>query len=528
MSFKPRAIVAVRNKTRIQTIDLEMKSKTHNFVANGIVVGNSHSAAYAMVAARTLYLKVHFPMEFYCAFMGSIGKTKEDRERLRAFCGDAASHGVNVAGADINDSKVNFTISPNAKDPSGEVIRFGLMHIKKVGKQARVIVENQPYRSFGDFLKRGCHRKDAVANLVKAGAFDCFFHNRHALLEYYDLWIKASKKAVGPMRARRFFRGVGMPKDQIKEALEEFAQYSEKLATGMTDEDVVASENESDLEDNEDNSDTVEKMGQDIPLMDMDHEEMKSDDPPPPMPPKKVRVEVDDFLIYANRRYGDLVDEDMFEIGIEEAIGDIEVPELDESDVIDYIPAQRLEMAEEAYGVMTNFINPINHVTVPIRWIRNYDTPLHENKNVDDDDGIDIKSMGQTIGIKPIYLQKEIDGYVVKSESRKSQRGNRYQRVLIDDGYDRAWLTIFNHAWDGTGGGEFAHDEDGCRIQVGTSVKGDPTYLREGRTPLRDIIKEKRILRFKIKEGSKWGFTLAEFEEDVVTILPTTNDWASG
>src|SRR5207237_5704422 len=43
----------------------------HNFVADGLIVHNSHSAAYAHVTYHTAYLKAHYTAEFLAALLSS-------------------------------------------------------------------------------------------------------------------------------------------------------------------------------------------------------------------------------------------------------------------------------------------------------------------------------------------------------------------------------------------------------------------------------------------------------------------------
>src|SRR5680860_1067686 len=49
-----------------EVYDVEMENPNHTFVTkSGIVTCNSHSAAYALTAYISMYLKVHFPLEFW-------------------------------------------------------------------------------------------------------------------------------------------------------------------------------------------------------------------------------------------------------------------------------------------------------------------------------------------------------------------------------------------------------------------------------------------------------------------------------
>ena len=52
------------------TYDLTVE-EDHNFVADGLVVHNSHSTAYALIAYMTAYLKAHYQVEFMAALLSS-------------------------------------------------------------------------------------------------------------------------------------------------------------------------------------------------------------------------------------------------------------------------------------------------------------------------------------------------------------------------------------------------------------------------------------------------------------------------
>ena len=45
----------------------------HNFVADGLIVHNSHTAAYAQIGYQTAYLKTHYPAEFMAVRLGVHG-----------------------------------------------------------------------------------------------------------------------------------------------------------------------------------------------------------------------------------------------------------------------------------------------------------------------------------------------------------------------------------------------------------------------------------------------------------------------
>src|SRR5690606_178047 len=84
----------------------------------------SHSAAYAVVAYQTAYLKANYPVEFMAAVLtAELGNA----EKVAHFIDEALAMGIEVQGPDVNESRENY--APVA----GGKIRFGLAGIKGVG-----------------------------------------------------------------------------------------------------------------------------------------------------------------------------------------------------------------------------------------------------------------------------------------------------------------------------------------------------------------------------------------------------------
>jgi DNA polymerase-3 subunit alpha len=129
----------------------------------------SHSAAYALVAYQTAYLKAHYPVEFMAALLTS---EKDNTDKIIRYIAACRSQGVDVLPPDINESELDFSVA-------GEKIRFGLGAVKNVGRKAiDAILESRtdgPFASLEDF----CHRVDlqrvnrrVMESLIKCGAFD--------------------------------------------------------------------------------------------------------------------------------------------------------------------------------------------------------------------------------------------------------------------------------------------------------------------------------------------------------------------
>lgn len=140
----------------------------------------SHSAAYAIVAYRTAYLKCHYTCEFMAALLTSV---VDESSKITLYIEDLARMGIQVLPPSVNESFMNFTSDNGA-------IRFGLLAIKNIGNTfIEVIVKERQargrYTSLYDFCKR-THGKEfnkrAVEGLIKSGAFDGLGMNRREMI----------------------------------------------------------------------------------------------------------------------------------------------------------------------------------------------------------------------------------------------------------------------------------------------------------------------------------------------------------
>jgi DNA polymerase-3 subunit alpha len=145
----------------------------------GYGFNKSHSAAYALVAYQTAWLKAHYPVHFMAALLTT---EKDHTDKLVQYVGEAREMGVDVLPPDVNRSDLYFTVE-------GEKVRFGLAAVKGVGEQAVLsILEARRglgrFSSLDDFCEavdRRLLNRRALEALIKAGALDVFGH-RAALL----------------------------------------------------------------------------------------------------------------------------------------------------------------------------------------------------------------------------------------------------------------------------------------------------------------------------------------------------------
>ena len=152
---------------------------------SGYAFNKAHSAAYALIAYWTAYLKTHYPVEFMAALLQN-ERTNKDKTAL--YLGEARRMGIRILAPDINESVSEYSAV-------GDVVRFGLGAIRNVGDKvvADIIKERQgprgKYVNFMDFIKRvpmEVLNKRTVESLIKGGAFDGIDPNRRALFQIHD------------------------------------------------------------------------------------------------------------------------------------------------------------------------------------------------------------------------------------------------------------------------------------------------------------------------------------------------------
>lgn len=183
----------VFEKYRTQFVDGGMKSlgwneesvqQLYDQVASfsGYGFNLSHSVCYSVLSARLLYLKTHYPLEFFAAILSC----EDDEDKIKEYRAEAERFGIKIKPVDINVSDVKFAIR-------GEEIYVGLSNIKGIGVEvARRIVEGQPYTSFSDFLNKFGTDASVVKPIVGLRLFK--EADPVSLYEFYEYYKNETKK----------------------------------------------------------------------------------------------------------------------------------------------------------------------------------------------------------------------------------------------------------------------------------------------------------------------------------------------
>ncbi len=170
--------------------DAAVAGKIYDIVEKfaGYGFNKSHSAAYALVAYQTLWMKVHYPADYLAALMTG---DKDSKEKIVAYVAELRRLGIRISPPDVNQCQYDFIASDD-----GEVV-YGLCGISGIGYGAvEEIVNNRksgPYVDLFDFCCRVDLKKfsrSALETLIWVGAFDRIGPHRSAILEALDVAIK--------------------------------------------------------------------------------------------------------------------------------------------------------------------------------------------------------------------------------------------------------------------------------------------------------------------------------------------------
>lgn len=159
----------------------------------GYGFNKSHSAAYALVAYQTAWLKAHYPAAFMAAVMSS---DMDNTDKVVTFIDECAHMKLKVLPSSINHSMYPFTVVDDA------TIIYGLGAIKGVGESAIDCITEEreaggKYTDLFSFCQRLDLRKvnrRVLEALIKSGAFDDWNVERAILTASLEKALKVAEK----------------------------------------------------------------------------------------------------------------------------------------------------------------------------------------------------------------------------------------------------------------------------------------------------------------------------------------------
>jgi DNA polymerase-3 subunit alpha len=134
----------------------------------------SHALAYIIISYRCLWLKAHYPAEWWASVMSNC-----KREKMIKYMGIARAEDVEFGTLDFNKMTQAF-------DVEGDKILIGIESIKGIGtKSATKIAGIRDCANIDELVKQTGKDKIAYERLIKLGAFDRVHPNRRALWHWY-------------------------------------------------------------------------------------------------------------------------------------------------------------------------------------------------------------------------------------------------------------------------------------------------------------------------------------------------------
>lgn len=178
---------------KANTIDADKAERVFDLMAKfaGYGFNKSHSAAYALIAYQTAYLKAHYPAQFMTALLSC---DMSNTDKIVVYINECRENNISVLPPDINESVHDFRVVDDQ-------IRFGLAAVKNVGDSAidSIIEERQkdgPYTSLSDFCNRIDSRRvnsRVIESLIKSGSFDSIGYKRSQLMAVVDIALDQAK-----------------------------------------------------------------------------------------------------------------------------------------------------------------------------------------------------------------------------------------------------------------------------------------------------------------------------------------------
>ena len=197
-------VVEITSRGVQDVYDLEVDGD-HNFVADGLIVHNSHSAAYALIAYQTAYFKAHHPAAFMAANLTAL---MGDSDSVKGLVEDSRVLGLTVEPPNVNLGVYRF------EPVDVKTIRYGLGAIKGTGQGAIEHIICVRGASLFENLFEFCARIDrhivnrrVVEALVRAGAFDSVDADRARLFASVGRAMEAAERAASSAGQANLFGG---------------------------------------------------------------------------------------------------------------------------------------------------------------------------------------------------------------------------------------------------------------------------------------------------------------------------------
>ncbi len=189
----------------------------------------SHSAAYALIAFQTAFLKTYYPSEFMAALLSS---EQNNVKKVAKYIDELKRMDIELLPPSINNARGEFVaINKEGK----EYIVYGLAAIKSVGIPAvtnLLSVRGEGFKTIDEFIKKidpAKINKRTIESLIKVGAFDEYGYSRKCLMDNIERICEMSRKLAEIKRnASASIFGFEESTDSIKLELKNTQEFSLK------------------------------------------------------------------------------------------------------------------------------------------------------------------------------------------------------------------------------------------------------------------------------------------------------------
>ncbi|MDX9812199.1 MAG: DNA polymerase III subunit alpha [Bacteroidales bacterium] len=158
----------------------------------GYSFSKAHSASYAVESYQSIFLKVHYPLEFMVAVINNFGGFY----KTWVYFHEATRYGASVKLPCVNRGRYKTSIT-------GKDIFTGFIHILSINHNLAMSIEEirskeGDFRDLNDFVTRVCPGLEQLLILIRAGAFRFTGKNKAQLM--WEAHMILNRKAPQTMR----------------------------------------------------------------------------------------------------------------------------------------------------------------------------------------------------------------------------------------------------------------------------------------------------------------------------------------
>ena len=156
-NFNKMYMEFVDGAARLHDVDEELATRIWKYMVTSATYSfnSAHSVSYSMLGYWSMWLKMHYPVEF---FAGAMRKVKDDKNSIEwkrpRMLRDAQRHSIAIFPPDLQNSSATWTA-----DSTWGALRAGFRQIPGVGEKTAVAIEqaiaddHDTFQTWGDLLR---------------------------------------------------------------------------------------------------------------------------------------------------------------------------------------------------------------------------------------------------------------------------------------------------------------------------------------------------------------------------------------